>query len=134
MSDRKAISVLKRKVDIIWSSRFAHFLQRCPAWILRQLLRDQRARGHQVYAVYQAAGEFYLETNGAKPFGRNSRSQAIVLLAPQLPIAYKLPPIASRPTVQSQSQSPSVNQYGPAGQDPLQEEDENNSIDSSSLT
>ncbi|XP_022230241.2 pancreatic triacylglycerol lipase [Drosophila obscura] len=82
-------------------------------------------------------GKFYLETNDAKPFGRNSRTQAIVSLAPQLPIAYKLPTIATRPTVHSPSQrqsQTSVNQYGPPGQDPLQEEDENNSIDSSSLT
>ncbi|SPP74827.1 phospholipase A1 VesT1.02 [Drosophila guanche] len=85
-------------------------------------------------------GKFYLETNGAKPFGRNSRTQAIVSLAPQLPIAYKLPTIAARPTVQSQSRSQTlVNQYGRPEQDSMreedaEEEDENNSIDSSSLT
>ncbi|XP_002063646.3 phospholipase A1 VesT1.02 [Drosophila willistoni] len=36
-------------------------------------------------------GKFYLDTNDAKPFGRNNKARTIVSLAPQLPITYKMP-------------------------------------------
>ncbi|XP_017108513.2 pancreatic lipase-related protein 2 [Drosophila bipectinata] len=70
-------------------------------------------------------GKFFLETNDAKPFGKNSRPRAIVSLAPRLPIAYKLPPNATRQTFVNQWPTVSGQQ---GNQDEKDEQEDNNTL------
>jgi len=82
--------------------------------------------------AYRIRGKFFLDTNDAKPFGRSSRPRAIVSLAPRLPIAYKLPPNATRQTSVSRWLLGQKEQY-----DQAENEDNNalsNNIDRFSLT
>ncbi|XP_016968179.1 pancreatic lipase-related protein 2 [Drosophila biarmipes] len=80
-------------------------------------------------------GKFFLDTNDAKPFGRSSRPRPIVSLAPRLPIAYKLPPNATRQTSVSRWVLGQRQEQGDVDED--ENEDNNalsNNIDRFSLT
>ncbi|XP_030387854.1 phospholipase A1 VesT1.02 [Scaptodrosophila lebanonensis] len=68
----------------------AFHAKRCEPSQTFGVCRDGNGRAYMgMGADYRLRGKFYLETNDAKPFGRNSKPKDIVRT--MLPIAYKLP-------------------------------------------